>query len=123
MSTYTTTIRRVTVALRAAAQTIGMTTDRHAQRRAIAELATWLRVLGFKADYRLDHIRLFGVELVFEDDLWKLDDAVGARNVAAALATMSEEVERRAGDDELTPYCWTDGTRLTKRELRAWLRA
>ena len=65
----------------------------------------------------------FGVELFFADCLWQFDGAVGARNVAVALATMSEEVEDRADDDDLTPYMWLDGTQLTKRELRAWLRA
>ena len=63
MSTYTDTVRRLCAALGASARTMGLTDDPKGQRRALAELATWLRVLGFKADQRLDHLRIFGVEL------------------------------------------------------------
>jgi hypothetical protein len=70
MSTYTQTVRRLCATLQAASRVIGMTDDVATQRRALAELATWLRVLGFKADYRLDKIRVFGLDLWFSDDLW-----------------------------------------------------
>ena len=123
MSTYTDTVRRLCAALGATARTMGLTDDPKGQRRALAELATWLRVLGFKADQRLDHLRIFGVELFFEDYLWQFNGAVGSRNVAAEIATMGEEVGRRDDDDEPSCACWVDGTRLTKGELRAWLRA
>ena len=123
MSTYTDTVRRLCAALASTARSMSLSDDPKDHRRVIGELALWLRILGFKADRRVDHIRVFGVELFFADCLWQFDGAVGARNVAVALATMSEEVEDRADDDDLTPYMWTDGTQLTKRELRAWLRA
>ena len=123
MSTYTKTIQRLCAALQAASRVIGMTDDVATQRRALAELATWLRVLGFKADYRLDRIRVFGVDLWFSDDLWFYNGAVGSRNVAVELATLGEQPTRRRDDDEPTPYMWEDGTRLTRGELRAWVRA
>ena len=123
MSTYTQTVRRLCASLQAASRTIGMTDDVPTQRRALAELATWLRVLGFKADYRLDRIRVFGLDLWFSDDLWFYNGAVGSRNVAVELATLGEHPERRGDEDELTQYMWEDGTRLTRGELRAWVRA
>ncbi len=123
MSKYTKTIQRLCAALQAASRTIMMTDDNHYRRRALAELATWLRVLGFKADYRLDRIRVFGVDLWFCDDLWHYNGARGSRAVAVEIATLSEHPESRRDDDEPTPYMWEDGTRLTRRELRAWLRA
>jgi hypothetical protein len=123
MSTYTQTVRRLCATLQAASRVIGMTDDVATQRRALAELATWLRVLGFKADYRLDKIRVFGLDLWFCDDLWFYNGAVGSRNVAVELATLGEQPTRRRDDDEPSCACWEDGTRLTKGELRAWLRA
>ena len=98
-------------------------TDASTQRRALAELATWLRVLGFKADYRMDRLRVFGIDLWFSDDLWFYNGAVGSRNVAVELATIGEHPRRQSDDDELSCASWEDGTRLTKAELRAWLRA
>ena len=123
MSTYTKTVRRLCASLQAASRTIGMTDDVPTQRRALAELATWLRVLGFKADYRLDRIRVFGLDLWFSDDLWFYNGAVGSRNVAVELATLGEHPTRRGDEDELTHYRWEDGTRLTRGELRAWVRS
>lgn len=123
MSKYTKTIQRLCAALQAASRTIMMTDDNHYRRRALAELATWLRVLGFKADYRLDRIRVFGLDLWFSDDLWFYNGAVGSRNVAVELATLGEHPTRRGDEDELTNYMWEDGTRLTRGELRAWVRA
>ena len=123
MSKYTKTIQRLCAALQAASRTIMMTDDNHYRRRALAELATWLRVLGFKADYRLDRIRVFGVDLWFCDDLWHYNGEVGSRAVAIEMATLGDRPSRRRDDDEPTPYMWEDGTRLTRGELRAWLRS
>jgi len=123
MSTYTETVQRLCGTLRAASRKIGMTDDVPTQRRALAELATWLRVLGFKADYRMDRLRVFGIDLWFSDDLWFYNGAVGSRNVAVELATIGEHPSRQSDDDELSCASWEDGTRLTKAELRAWLRA
>lgn len=123
LSKYTDTVRRVAASLQATARTLALTDDLQEQRQAMGELAKWLRVLGFKADSRLDHIRVFGQELFFADCLWQYNGAVGSRNVAVELATLTEEEAPRKGDDQLTPYAWVDGTRLTKGELRAWLRA
>jgi hypothetical protein len=123
MSKYTKTIQRLCAALQAASRTMMMTDDNHRRRRALAELATWLRVLGFKADTRLDHLRVFGQELRFVDDLWHYNGAIGSRGVAIELTQLSEEEAPRKGDDQLTPYAWEDGTRLTRGELRAWLRS
>ena len=123
MSNDTETVQRLCGTLRAASRKIGMTDDVPTQRRALAELATWLRVLGFKADYRMDRLRVFGIDLWFSDDLWFYNGAVGSRNVAVMLATIGEHPRRQSDDDEPTSYMWLDGTRLTKAELRAWLRA
>lgn len=123
MSKYTDTVRRVAASLQATARTIALTDDLQEQRLAMGELATWLRVLGFKADSRLDHLRVFGQELFFADCLWQYNGAVGSRNVAVELATLTEEGVKRKDDDQPSCASWVDGTRLTKGELRAWLRA
>ena len=123
MSAYTDTVRRVTASLASTARTLALTDDLQDQRQAMAELATWLRVLGFKADNRLDHIRVFGKELFFADCLWQYNGAVGSRNVAVELSTLTEEGVKLKDDDQPSCASWVDGTRLTKGELRAWLRA
>ncbi len=124
MSTYTTTCQRLAAVLRAAAHNMHAAHgDRHLERRARADLAAWLRVLGFKADARPDGVRIFGALLFWDDELWQYCGAVGAVRVAHAIADAGEAPPKRRGDDALSSACWPDGRRLTMRELRAWCRA
>lgn len=123
MSTYQKNIERIAIALRHASLTIGMTDDARIRRRGFAELSTWLRVLGFKADLRGDHLRVFGQELRYIDDLWVYGADTGARKCARAIVEAGDAPAPQRDDDAPSCACWQDGTRLTKRELRAWLRA
>lgn len=123
MSTYQENIARLTAVLRHASMTIGMTDDPRIIRRGFADLATWLRVLGFKADLRFDHLRVFGQDLRYGDDLWIYGDAAGARKCARAIVEAGDTPAPQSDDDAPSCACWQDGTRLTKAELRAWMRA